>query len=155
MSSEADAARVRMLFVACRVELRRQGAKPGEVDRLLRLIDLDRLEEADGELAGLSEQVAEIKADFPGRFVAEQPVRRARKTEQGAEGDEQEAEPRSATERQAEALRLGEEPLRSVLGPVSRSTARTAAALLRSAGEAERADRLERAYGGTDGPEAA
>lgn len=53
------------------------GAKPERADRLVRLLDHTVLDvDASGEVTGLAEQVAAVKADYPELFASDEPEKR-------------------------------------------------------------------------------
>lgn len=53
------------------------GAKPERADKLVRLLDMSALDvDASGEVTGLAEQVAAVKADYPELFAAAEEQRR-------------------------------------------------------------------------------
>lgn len=58
-------------------EFLKAGAKPERADKLVRLLDLSALDvDASGEVTGLAEQVAAVKADYPELFASAEEQRR-------------------------------------------------------------------------------
>lgn len=79
--------------------LQSEGAKSG-VDRLVRLLDLSSIEidDEDGSVIGLDEQVEELKTDFPDLFGGKAPAKPRTPKADAAPRDSAPAKPKSSAE---------------------------------------------------------
>lgn len=105
-----------------RAELRAAGVRADRLNAAVKLVDVDQLDVADGELVGLADQLDGLKEDWPELFAAPEPEdREPVDDDEDGQGDE------------------GERPDTGADLPGS---AREAVALLRSVGDSEGAARL-------------